>query len=278
MRVLTPTTVDEALAMLAADGGKPGGLTPIAGGTALLVSWHHHAKNGMSLLDLSRLGAQLRPFRLTDGELDLGGLTTYWDVISSPEIAAAFPLLPLAARQIGAVQIQMRGTWAGNIGNGSPAADGVPVLMAYGARVVLQSRTGQTEVPLDQYYTGYRKTVRRPDQLIVAIRVPRRPRECEWFYKVGPRRAQAISKVAVAVVKDAEGWRVVANSVAPVVCRCRHLEQALTAGRTFQSPAEIAQVLASDISPIDDIRSTARYRATVLSRLLYFWLCEQRGR
>ena len=312
MRVLTPTTLDEALEMLAGastgwhgrlptgctSGGtqeprseprrselSPSGhvaphaapLIPIAGGTDLLVSWHQQPKDGMSLLDLSRLGSQLQPHRLTDTELELGALTTYWDVTSSPEVAAVFPLLVEAARLVGAVQIQMRGTWAGNIGNGSPAADGVPVLMAYDARVVLQSRAGQTEVPLDQYYTGYRQSVRRSDQLIVAIRVPRRPREREWFYKVGPRRAQAISKVAVAVVKDAAGWRVVANSVAPVVCRCRHLEQALADGRTFQTPAEIAQVLAADISPIDDIRSTARYRATVLSRLLYYWLQDRQA-
>lgn len=279
MRVLTPNTLDEALELLATTDAGPRGLTPVAGGTDLLVFWHQQAKNGLNLLDLSRLRLELQPFRLTATHLKLGALTTYWDVISAPEVGAAFPLLVQAARQVGAVQIQMRGTWAGNIGNSSPAADGVPVLMAYDATVVLQSRTGQTEVPLDQYYTGYRQSVRQPDQLIVAIRVPRRPREREWFYKVGPRRAQAISKVAVAVVKDAHGWRVVANSVAPTVRRCRHLEQALTAGCIFQNPAEIAQVLAADIAPIDDIRSTARYRATVLSRLLYYWLQEStRGR
>lgn len=274
MLLLTPNTLDEALELLATTDAGPRGLTPVAGGTDLLVFWHQQVKNGLSLLDLSRLRAELQPSRLTESQLELGALTTYWDVISTPEVAAAFPLLGEAARQVGAVQIQMRGTWAGNIGNGSPAADGVPVLMAYDATVVLQSRGGRTEVPLDQYYTGYRKSVRRPDQLIVGVRVPRRTREREWFYKVGPRRAQAISKVAVAVVKDAHGWRVVANSVAPVVCRCRNLEQALDAGRSFGSPAEIAQILASDIAPIDDIRSTARYRATVLSRLLYYWLQE----
>ena len=278
MHVLTPNTLDEALESLATADAGPHGLTPIAGGTDLLVFWHQQAKNGLSLLDLSRLRPRLQPLRLTQTHLELGALTTYWDVISAPDVASAFPLLVRAARQVGAVQIQMRGTWAGNIGNGSPAADGVPVLMAYDASVVLQSRAGQTEVPLDQYYTGYRQSVRRADQLIVAIRVPRRARQREWFYKVGARRAQAISKVAVAVVKDAAGWRVVASSVAPVVCRCRHLEEALTGGRILQSPAEIARALAADIAPIDDIRSTARYRATVLSRLFYFWLRDQEGR
>lgn len=269
MRVFTPLTLGEALERLAA-AAEP--LTPIAGGTDLLVSWHHQAKDGRDLLDLSRLSGQLQPLRLTETHLELGALTTFWDVISTPAVAAAFPLLAEAARQVGAVQIQTRGTWAGNIGNGSPAADGVAALMAYDASVVLQSRRDRCEVPLDQFYTGYRQTVRRPDQLIVALRVPRRPRQREWFHKVGARGAQAISKVAVAVVQDEQGWRVVAASVAPVVCRCRHVEQSLESGRPFGSPAEIAEVLAADIAPIDDIRSTARYRATVLSRLLYYWL------
>jgi CO/xanthine dehydrogenase FAD-binding subunit len=271
VRVLTPTTLDEALNMLAAEGQF---LTPIAGGTDLLVSWHHQPKEDLSLLDLAPLRGQLQPLRLAGDFLELGGLTTYWDVIASPEVSAAFPLLAEAARQVGAIQIQTRGTWAGNIANGSPAADGVLVLMAYDASVILRSRAGQTEVPLDEYYTGYKQSVRRQDQLIAAIRVPRWQREREWFHKVGTRSAQAISKVGVAVVKDDRGWRVVANSVAPVVCRCRTLEKALTGGRTFQNPEEIRQLLDADVAPIDDLRSTARYRSTVLSRLLYYWWLE----
>jgi CO/xanthine dehydrogenase FAD-binding subunit len=248
-------------------------LTPIAGGTDLLVCWHDQPKDDLNLLDLSRL-AELRSLRLTDERLELGGLTTYWDVTSSRAVSQAFPLLAQAARQTGAIQIQTRGTWAGNIANGSPAADGVAVLMAYDADVVLASRKGTTEVPLERYYTGYRQSVRRPDELIIAIRIPRRERKLEWFHKVGPRRAQAISKVAAAVVRDGQGWRVVANSVAPTVCRCRSLEQALTAGQTFQDPDQIRQLLQADIAPIDDLRSTARYRTTVLARLLYYWLIE----
>ena len=271
MRVLTPKTLDEALERLATEGES---LKPIAGATDLLVSWHDQPKDDLNLLDLTPLRDQLGPLRMSDDFLELGALTTYWDVIASPEVTAAFPLLAEAARQVGAIQIQARGTWAGNIGNGSPAADGVLVLMACDASVILRSPAGQTDVPLNEYYTGYKQSVRRPEQLIVAIRVPRRQREHEWFHKVGARTAQAISKVGIAVVKDENGWRVVANSVAPVVCRCRAFEKALTNGRTFQNPAEIRQLLDADISPIDDIRSTARYRATVLSRLLYFWSVE----
>ena len=102
MRVLTPTTLDDALAMLAAEGQF---LTPIAGGTDLLVSWHHQPKDDLSLLDLTPLREQLQPLRLTDDFLELGGLTTYWDVLASPEVSAAFPLLAEAACEVGAIQI-----------------------------------------------------------------------------------------------------------------------------------------------------------------------------
>lgn len=270
MQVLRPTSVDEALEMMAA--AEPS-MQPIAGGTDLLVCWHHLPKVDLSLLDLSQLD-ELRPYRLTDEYLELGGLTTYWDVIESAEASQAFPLLVEVAKVVGAVQIQTRGTWAGNIGNGSPAADGVMVMMAYDAVVVLRSCDGTSEVPLDQYYTGYKQTLRRPDQLITAIRLPRRQRDVEWFFKVAPRAAQAIAKAGIAVVRDEAGWRVVANSVAPYVCRCRSMERALEQGTTFNSPDDVLQVLRQDISPIDDIRSTARYRSRVLSRLLYFQLAE----
>jgi len=270
VNILRPTNLNEALAMLA-ETRTP--LTPIAGGTDLLVSWHHKAKDDLSLLDLSSLH-ELRRLKMSDTHLEIGALTTYWDVICDSRAREEFPLLAQSARVVGAIQIQTRGTWAGNIANGSPAADGVPVLMAYDASVVLQSRDGTSEVPLDRFYTGYRQSVRRAEQLIVAIRLPRRPRQFEWFHKVGARSAQAISKVAIAMLKDETGWRVVAASVAPVICRGRNLERALDAGQTFSEPQEIREVLKTDISPIDDIRSTATYRATVLSRLIYHRLRE----
>lgn len=269
MNLFRPRTLAEALERLAAEAGW----MPVAGGTDLLVDWHHKDKAGWKLLDLTPLRAELAPWRFEDGELVLGALTSYWDVIRAPEIAAKLPLLPEAARQIGAIQIQTRGTWAGNIENASPAADGVPVLMACDARVVLQSVRGQREVPLEAYYTGYRQTVRRPDELIVAIRVPIRPRRRQAFFKVGPRAAQAITKAGLAIAHDEQhGWRVVANSVAPTVVRCRSVEQALDAGRTPTGLDELPALLQQDIAPIDDMRSTAAYRRRVLARLLAAFL------
>src|SRR5207247_4850091 len=207
-------------------------------------------------VDLSRLDS-LRPLRWTADELLLGGLTTYWDVIGDDRASREFPLLVDAARQVGAIQIQARGTWAGNIVNASPAADGVPVLMAYDAVVVLASRAGQEEVPLDRFYTGYKQTRRRPDQLVVAIRIPWRAHDVAVFEKVGGRRAQAIAKVGLAIAHSAAGWRVVAASVAPTVRRCTAIERLLTDGTPVRGPDDLHPAIERDVTPIDDLRSNA---------------------
>src|SRR5881398_1049821 len=181
--------------MLASDGAA----IPIAGGTDLLVHWPVRVDaHDRTYVDLSRLDA-LKPLSWTADMLVLGGLTTYWDVIRDERTRKEFPQLVEAARQVGAIQIQARGTWAGNIVNASPAADGVPVLMAYDAIVVLESLGAREEVPLDRFYLGYKEMKRRPDQLVVEIRIPRRPYAYSLFEKVGSRRAQAIAKLGLAV-------------------------------------------------------------------------------
>ena len=271
MTVLLPRREREALELLASHGGDA---VPIAGGTDLLVQWPMRLEeHGKTYIDLSALSA-LKPLRWTADELVLGGLTTYWDVIRDPRAREEFPLLLDAARQVGAVQIQARGTWAGNIVNASPAADGVPVLMAYDAIVVLESLGAQEEVPLDRFYVGYKETRRRPDQLVVAIRIPRRPHSYSVFEKVGSRRAQAIAKVGLAVTHSEAGWRVVAASMAPTIRRCPAVERLLEERAPVRGPDDLLPAIASDVSPIDDIRSTAHYRRQVMAQLLYHDLRE----
>jgi CO/xanthine dehydrogenase FAD-binding subunit len=241
---------------------------PLAGGTDIMVNWPQRlSAHEATYLDLSGVG-DLRSIRWTEDALVLGAMTTYWDVIEDAQIAAAFPMLLDAARQVGAVQIQSRGTWAGNIVNASPAADGVPVLMAYDAVVVLESADGRDEVPLAEFYSGYKESRRRPDQLVTEIWIPRRSYRFHRFEKVGPRRAQAITKVGVALTHGDDGWCVVANSVAPTVCRCPTVERRLAAA-PLSGPNEILGAIRDDVSPIDDIRSTAQYREAVLARLIY---------
>src|SRR5256885_2365671 len=252
---MLPGTVPEALEMLASDGAA----IPIAGGTDLLVHWPVRVDaHDRTYMDVSRLDS-LKPLRWTADVLTLGGLTTYWDVIQDERAEREFPLLVHAARQVGAIQIQARGTWAGNIVNASPAADGVPVLMAYDAVVVLESRRGREEVPLDRFYSGYKEMQRRPDQLVVAIRIPRRRYSYQVFEKVGARRAQAIAKVGLAITHSGAGWRVVAAGVAPPLPRCPAGERLLETNARVASPQELLPAIAPDVGPLDDIRPRAPY-------------------
>jgi len=272
VNVLLPASLPEALNQLASDATA----VPMAGGTDLLVHWPVRLEaHERTYVDLSRLDS-LKPLRWTEDELTLGGLTTYWDVILDARARAELPLLVDAARQVGAIQIQARGTWAGNIVNASPAADGVPVLMAYDAVVVLESRSGREEVPLDRFYAGYKQMKRRTDQLVVGIRIPRRRYTYQVFEKIGARRAQAIAKVGLAVTCSGAGWRVVAASVAPTIRRCPAVERLLEAGIPIASPEALLPAIAQDVAPIDDIRSSADYRTRVMARVLYhdlrdFW-------
>jgi len=244
---------------------------PVAGGTDLFVHWPARvAEHDRHYMDLSGI-AELKAIAFRNGELLLGALATYWDVIHAGRMREGFPLLVAAARQVGAVQIQARGTWGGNIANASPAADGVPVLMAYDAVVLLESaRGGREEVPLDRFYTGYKQMRRRPDQLVVAIRVPWRAHDVAIFEKVGGRRAQAIAKIGLAIAHSAAGWRVVAASVAPTVRRCPAIERLLEDGAAVRGPDDLLPAIERDVAPIDDLRSTAEYRKRVLARLLYY--------
>ena len=265
MKLFQPATLPEALDVLA---GEPGAV-PMAGATDLLVHWPTRtAEHDKRYLDLSGL-AELRGIRWTDRELQLGALATYWDVIADQQATRELPLLVQAARLVGAIQIQARGTWAGNIVNASPAADGVPVLMAYDASVVLQSVRGREDVPLPEFYRGYKQLRMTDDQLVVAIRIPRRSYTVQQFHKVGSRRAQAIAKVGLALTRSTAGWRVVAASMAPTIRRCPALEQLLETGADLRDPAALLPAIASDTSPIDDIRSSAEYRRRVMARVLF---------
>jgi len=267
VRIVTPESLDAALAMLAGDPA----LTPIAGGTDLLVHWPGNTDaRTRDYLDLSRLRPSQSEIRWDDDAVTLGAMTTYWDVVTDKRFREHFPILIDAARQVGAVQIQTRGTWAGNICNASPVADGVPVLMALGASVELRSAAGAESIPLDRFYTGYRQTRRQPDQLVTSITIPRHQRTTQFFEKVGSRRAQAITKVGVAVTHHNEtGWRVVANAMAPVIIRCANVETLLSSISPIRTPDDLLPAIDADMTPITDIRSTAPYRRTVFAQILF---------
>ncbi len=271
MQVLLPQTLDEACTMLAESQGRA---VPIAGGTDLIVHWPCNIEaHQKAYLDISTLD-ELKFITLSGDSLIVGAMTTFWETITSKQVESEFPLLVQSAKEIGSVQIQTRGTWAGNIANASPAADGVLALMAYDASVTLISTHGTREIPLHEYFLDYKCSQRQPDELIHSFCIPRRSFTFDYFEKVGSRQAQTITKVGVAITNSSSGWRVVANSVAPMVRRCYQVEQLLEKKARIQQPDDLLAALDQDVSPIDDIRSTAAYRRCVLSRLIYYALRE----
>lgn len=261
LEVRSPKSLGEALAILRDD--RP---TPIAGATDLYVALNFGTLEPRRFLDIWSLD-ELREISMKGTTLVIGALATYTLLIRSPLVARRLPMLVEASRQIGGPQIQNRGTLGGNVANGSPAGDSLPVLAAVDAVVVLRSADAERRVPITEFYTGYRATVMRPEELIVAIEVaPVEGRQ--WFRKVGTRAAQAISKVVVAAVR-APVPRIAFGSVAATVVRVPDTERSLAGGGTID---EAAQVLSREIAPIDDLRSTAEYRMRVATNLLRrFW-------
>jgi CO/xanthine dehydrogenase FAD-binding subunit len=250
-----------------------GPLTPLAGCTDLYVSLNFGTLKETRFLNLWGLDA-LRAIDVRRDVLSIGALATYTDLIRSPLVRTRLPMLAAAAREIGGVQIQNRGTIGGNVANASPAGDTLPVLAAVEAIVVLQSAGGTRRVPFIEFYTGYRATVRRADELIVAFEIPRVEGR-QWFRKVGTRAAQAISKVMMAgVVARGAPPRIALGSVAPTVVRARRTEAALAAGATLE---EAQRALMAELSPIDDIRSTAEYRRRVAANLLARLIADRRN-
>jgi CO/xanthine dehydrogenase FAD-binding subunit len=257
-----PRTVASALKLMR-DAGP---LVPIAGCTDVYVQLQFGQRPDTAYLDLSRL-APWRRVREVGDVLVIGALATWTDIIRSRLVRRRLPMLVAAAREIGGPQVQHRGTIGGNIANASPAGDSLPVLAVAEAIVVLASAGGERRVPFTAFYTGYRKSVMRPDELIAAVEIP--PVEgTQWFRKVGTRAAQAISKVVMAAVR-APAPRIALGSVAPTVVRVPRTEAALGAGASI---AEAQRVLRREITPIDDVRSTAEYRMQVAENLLEeFW-------
>jgi CO/xanthine dehydrogenase FAD-binding subunit len=255
-------TLDDALAILREERR-----VPIAGATDVYVSLNFGTHPARRFLDIWALD-ELRTITVRGDTLVLGALVTYSAMIASPEVDARLPMLVEAARQVGGPQIQNRGTIGGNIANGSPAGDSLPVLAVANADVVLRSAEGgERRVPFNAFYTGYRASVMRPDELITAVEIPP-VAGTQLFRKVGTRAAQAISKIVVAAVRGAEP-RIAVGSVAPTVVRLRATERALASGASLD---EAMAALRGEIHPIDDLRSTAEYRLRVTENLVRrFW-------
>lgn len=262
-----PRSVAEAASLLAA-----GDWALLAGGTDVYPA-HVGRKLTRPLLDLSRVEG-LRGIRQGDAEWTIGATTTWTDIIRA-DLPPLFDALKAAAREVGGVQIQNTGTIAGNVCNASPAADGIPVLLALGAEVELQSALGSRRVPLEAFVLGSRRTARRDDELVTALHLPARgPRARSVFHKLGGRRylVISISMVAAMIDVDASG-RVASAGVAVGSCsavarRLAPLEARLVGREPAQLADRVAPADLASLAPIDDVRGSGAYRLDATLTLL----------
>ena len=269
-RLRKAATLDEAVGFLA---DQPAAWRPLAGGTDVMVQLAAGALAHRQYVSVWGI-RELRRIDIDADSVTLGALTTFADILRHDVLRSEFPLLGRAAADTGGVANQNRGTIGGNIANASPAADTPPALLVYDAQLELTSLRGSRTVPYEQFHTGYKQMDLAPDELITAVRLPRRRGWHQHYRKVGARRAQAISKVCLAAAARVESGRIADirlafGSVAPTVVRAFGAEEILRGAPAGPEALEHAgAALASQLTPIDDVRSTAAYRRQVAVNVL----------
>jgi CO/xanthine dehydrogenase FAD-binding subunit len=262
-----PTRLDEALDLAART--RP---LVLAGGTDLMVGASADLGPG-PVLDISRV-AELKGITISDESIVIGGGTT-WSELVAADLPHGFDGLKAAALEVGSIQIQNRGTIAGNLCNASPAADGVPPLLTLDAELEIQTSGARRRLPVAQFITGNRKTLLQPGELVTAIRIPRMLAEGRSsFLKLGSRRYLVISIVSAAVLLVADRNRITDARVAVGACsavakRLPELEAALV-GQAFDASLRNAVKAehVSALTPIDDVRGTAFYRKDAALQLV----------
>ena len=275
MSVHMPTTVDEAVALLAENPGA----RLLTGGTDTMVEINFNHFKPDTIIGLRRVAA-LRDFTITPQSIDIGAGVPYARMETGP-LAEALPALAAAARTVGSPQIRAAGTLGGNLGTCSPAGDGLPVLAALDAKVNLRSQRGVRSVPIHEFMVGVKRNTRMDDELIESVSIS--PTSGYQDYaKVGVRNAMVISVASVCLVHDRNtaSVRIALGAVGPTIIRAREAERWLVeqvdASTTLPSndriAMEFARRVADEARPIDDHRSTADYRrhaVQTLARRLY---------
>jgi CO/xanthine dehydrogenase FAD-binding subunit len=273
--VLTPRTLDDALTLLE---HHTNGMQIIAGGSDVIVQLRDGVLKTEKLLNIASVKA-LRYVKEIDGQIHIGALSTYSDIINSQHTQKHAQILINAAKKIGATQLQNTATIGGNLGNASPAGDSLPPLYALDATVVTRSKSNRREIPIEKFFIGYRKTALRPDELIEEIFFESLGKnDAAAFLKLGLREANAISIVAVAVTLRGRSRgstryndiKIALGAVAPTIVRAGKCEKALIGKRlTKRVLQEAANLVPQETSPITDIRGSADYRKNVVYSLVY---------
>jgi CO/xanthine dehydrogenase FAD-binding subunit len=277
--LFAPNKLEKVLDLLKSE---PGVWTPFAGGTEWMVQFGAGSLVPRRFVNVWNL-PELRRIDVTGDYVSIGAGCTFSDIRYSGTVGRYFPLLSIAACTIGGFANQNRATIGGNIVNGSPAADSPPALLAYGAEIELASSNGIRRIPYSEFHLEYKKVDLKAEALVYAVRLPLQySSNRQYLRKVGPRNAQAISKVALAAVGElafgqVKRVRIAAASLAPVPLRCLKTEQYLL-GKPLdrESILKAKAILMAEASPIDDLRSTAKYRSQVAANLLEEFLLDLR--
>jgi putative cofactor-binding repeat protein len=279
-KLIAPGTLQAVVSLLA---DEPGQWLPVAGGTDVMVQYAAGKLPARKLVSIWNL-SELQGIEILPDEIGIGAGCTYTELREHYVIAKEFPCLVSAAGWTGGVANQNRGTLGGNIVNASPAADSLPALLVYEAELILLSVRGERRVPYLGFHTGYKKMNLAPDELIRCICIRRGfSGYFQYARKVGARDAQAIAKVCVAALGRLRGGviedvRIALGSVAPVPLRLTELEEMVKGKSIEPELVDLARkTAAAVIQPIDDIRSTARYRSAVTGNLVAEFLEQLRG-
>ncbi len=269
--LIAPKSLEAVLQILA---DSPDHYTPIAGGTELMVSLGAGRLQPKKLVSLWNL-KELRFIEETTDAIIIGAGTTFTDIRKHPVIAQELSLLSQAASWTGSIANQNRGTLGGNIVNASPAADSPPALLAYDAVLTLISARGTRTMPYRDFHLSYKKTALACDEILQSIAISRNVRGYKTYIrKIGTRNAQAISKVAIAALAKMsngriEDIRIGSASLRETPARLAATEQSLiNQSITPKTVAAARSAILSEAVPIDDIRSTAKYRASVAANLI----------
>jgi CO/xanthine dehydrogenase FAD-binding subunit len=270
-RLVSPGNLQAVLSLLA---GEPAQWLPIAGGTDVMVLYSAGKLPNRNLIDIWNI-PELRQIEVFPDGIQIGAACTYTALQHHEIVSREFPLLAAAASWTGGIANQNRGTLGGNIANASPAGDSLPALLVYDAELTMISVRGERRVAYRNFHTGYKQTVLAADELIRGISLPRRfSGYISHARKVGARNAQAIAKVCLAALGQMAGGtirdiRLALGSVAPVPLRLTKTEAILAGKKIEPVLLEAARKsVAKEIRPIDDIRSTARYRSIVAGNLV----------
>jgi len=246
----------------------------LAGGTDILVNIQDGMLSPHTLVDIASL-EELKQIEEKDGQLELGALVTHSQIAGSERLREKAPPLVQACAEIGSPQIRNLGTLGGNIITASPSGDTVPPLYVLEARLTLKSVKGKRQIPIEQFFTGVKETIIRPEEILTTISFPVLPASSKSFFKkLGQRKALAISKVSVAAIIDIQAGmikdaRIALGAVAPMVIRASQTETVLK-GKTLEKDviSQATKIIVTESRAISDIRSTAEYRNEMVGVLL----------